>query len=403
MNRLPLLALGALVLAYALGPMATQSLTPAVPFVHRDLGVSMAVAQTLISLAFATIAIATLVCGPLADRYGRRPVILTGTGLFVLGSALAALAPTPELLIFGRIVQAAGSAAGLTLARTIIHDVYGRDRSGQVLAHVTTFMMFVPMLAPVLSGTLLDHIGWRAVFGMCALFGVIALPALALKLPETQHGPKAAPGLSATLAGFGALLTDRSFLAPALFFALAMAGVFATQAAIPFLMVEILGETATAYAAWFAVGCVAYVGGNTFTGRWGHRFSRPKLILFSGIACLASTVAGLLTLQVGGLSSAGLFIPVIVFYFSVGLAIAPVQAEAVAAQPSRSGAASGLTTGLQMATGAIVVQLVGLTHDGTAAPMCAALIACSTLALVAAASFYFAPRRASVMSAAAPA
>ena len=118
--------------AYALGPMATQILTPAVPFVHRDFAIPMAAAQTLISLSFATIALMTLIYGPLSDRFGRRPVILMGTGLFCIGSIVAGLAPTPELLIIGRMVQAAGSSAGLVLPRTIIHDVYGRERSGQV-------------------------------------------------------------------------------------------------------------------------------------------------------------------------------------------------------------------------------------------------------------------------------
>jgi DHA1 family bicyclomycin/chloramphenicol resistance-like MFS transporter len=154
MNRLHVAALGALVVAYALGPMATQILTPAVPFVHRDFVMSMAAAQTLISLSFATIAVMTLVYGPLSDRYGRRPVILTGTALFCIGSVVAGLAPTPEVLIVARMVQAAGSAAGLVLTRTIIHDVYGRERSGQVIAYLTTVMIFVPMPAPALGGVL---------------------------------------------------------------------------------------------------------------------------------------------------------------------------------------------------------------------------------------------------------
>jgi DHA1 family bicyclomycin/chloramphenicol resistance-like MFS transporter len=376
-------ALGALIAAYALGPMATQIVTPAVPFVHRDFAISMAAAQTLISLAFATIALMTLVYGPLSDRFGRRPVILAGTVLFCVGSLVAAFAPTPEVLILGRIVQAAGSSAGLVLARTIVHDVYGRDRSGQVLARVTVVMVFVPMLSPGVGGVLLDHVGWRAVFGLCALIGLSALSLLALRLPESHGSRRAELGVRDAVRGFNALLRDRRYLAPALFFSFVMATFFTTQAAIPYLIVEVRGGSATEYGVWFAVLCGFYVAGNYLTGRWGHRFTRPQLMLISGIGCLASAIVGWVAASTLEWSTPVLFVPLIVLSFFGAIAIAPVQAEAVAAQPERSGAASGLMSGVQMVIGACVVQLVGFSHDGTPHPMFAVLVACAVLALAA--------------------
>lgn len=393
MQRLHIAALAALVIAYALGPMATQILTPAVPFVHRDFGISMAAAQTMVSGAFAVIAVMTLIYGPLSDRYGRRPVILVGTTLFCAGSLLAALAPTPELLVAGRLTQAAGSAAGLTLTRTVIHDIYGRDGSGRAIAHLTTVMIFVPMLSPVVGGVMLDHVGWRAVFGVCLAIGVIALSLLALYLPETCRERTRDVSLRGAFSSFGALLTDRAYLAPALYFACIMAAIFATQAAIPYLIVEVLGGSATEYGAWFAVACAFYVAGNHFTGRWGHRYTRHGLILFSGIACVAISLAGMAAAHVMAWSTALLFVPAIALYFAGAVAIAPVQAEALAAQPHRSGAASGLLSGLQMAVGAAVVQLIGFTHDGTPYPMFAALVACSGVALAATLAVYRLPRR----------
>ena len=387
-----MVAMGALIAAYALGPMATQILTPAVPFVHRDFGIPMAAAQTLISLAFATIALMTLVYGPLSDRFGRRPVILVGTGLFCVGSLVAAAAPTPELLILGRIVQAAGSSAGLVLARTIVHDVYGRDRSGQVLARVTVVMIFVPMLSPAVGGVLLDHVGWRAVFGLCALIGVLALSLLALRLPETHGKRRADLGIRDAVQGFNALLRDRRYLAPALFFSFVMATFFATQAAIPYLIVEVRGGSATEYGVWFAVLCVFYVAGNYLTSRWGDRFTRPQLMLVSGIGCLASAIAGWIAASTLEWSTPAVFVPAIALSFFGAIAIAPVQADAVAAQPERSGAASGLMSGMQMAIGACVVQLVGFSHDGSPHPMFAILVACAVLALVAFALGYAQPR-----------
>jgi len=393
MKQLNLVALGALVVAYALGPMATQILTPAVPFVHRDFAISMAAAQTLISLAFATIAVMTLVYGPLSDRYGRRPVILTGTALFCFGSLVAALAPTPEILIAGRMLQAAGSSAGLVLTRTIVHDVYGRERSAKVLSYVTMVMIFVPMLSPLAGGLLLDHISWRAIFVLCTVLGAIALALLAARLPETHTTRATTLGLRATLGNFRALLADRRYVGPALFFGFVMATFFATQAAVPFLIVEVHGGTATEYGIWFAVVCAMYIGGNYASGRWGHLVPRGRLILFSGIGCLATAIVGLAAVDTFGWNTATLFLPTVVLSLLAAIAIAPVQAEAVAAQPERSGAASGLMSGLQMAIGATVVQAVGFSHDGTPYPMYIALIACAAIALVAYASAFVADRR----------
>jgi MFS transporter, DHA1 family, multidrug resistance protein len=393
MKQLNLVALGALVAAYALGPMATQILTPAVPFVHRDFAISMAAAQTLISLAFATIAVMTLIYGPLSDRYGRRPVILAGTGLFCLGSLIAAFAPMPEILIAGRMLQAAGSSAGLVLTRTIVHDVYGRERSARVLAYVTVVMIFVPMLSPLAGGVLLDHASWRAIFALCGAIGAVALVLLAARLPETHAVRVAKLGLREAFGNFGALLSDRRYLGPALFFSFVMATFFVTQAAIPYLIVEVRGGTATEYGVWFAVLCAFYIGGNYATARWGHLVPRGRLIVFSGVGCLATAIAGLVAVRMFGWDTATLFVPAIGLSLLGAIAIAPVQAEAVAAQPERSGAASGLMSGMQMAIGAVAVQFIGFTHDGTPYPMFIALIACAAAALLAYVGATFAQRR----------
>jgi DHA1 family bicyclomycin/chloramphenicol resistance-like MFS transporter len=387
-------ALGALVAAYALGPLATQIVTPAVPFVHRDFAIPMAAAQTLISLAFAGIAVMTLVYGPLSDRFGRRPVILVGTALFCAGSLVAALAPSPEVLIVGRIVQAAGSSAGLVLARTVVHDFYGPERSGRVLARVTLVMILVPMLSPGIGGILLDHTSWRAVFWLCALAGAIALSLLASRLPETHRARRTGLGLRDAVRGFGALLRDRGYLAPALFFSFVMAAFFVAQAALPYLIVEVQGGSATEYGVWFAVLCAVYAAGNYLTGRWSGRFTRAQLVLVSGIGCLVPAAAGWVAAGTLGWSTPTLFVPVVVLSFFGAIAIAPVQAAAVAAQPERSGTASGLMSGMQMAIGACVVQLVGFSHDGTPYPMFAVLVACALLALAAFAMGYARPRRA---------
>jgi DHA1 family bicyclomycin/chloramphenicol resistance-like MFS transporter len=396
MRRISIMTLAALVAANALGPMATQMVTPAIPFVHRDLHVPMAVAQTLVSLAFAAIALMTLAFGPLSDRFGRRPVILAGTGLFCAGSLIGALAPTPEVLILGRIVQASGSAAGLVLARAIVHDMYGSERSARVLAYLTVAMIFVPMLSPVVGGLLIEYLDWRAVFEFCAVAGLAALSLLVLWLPETagERGEDEQPHRS--WEGVVALLRDWRYLALIFFFSLIMATFFTFQAALPYLIVEVRGGSATEYGAWFALACVFYVAGVYASARRGDVIGRFNLMLISGLGCLASAIAGLAF--VGSNWTVPIVIaPMLVLCFFGGLAVAPVQAAAVSLRPRHSGAASGLMSGMQMAIGAAVVQIVGFSHDGTPHPMFMVLVGCSALALLAAMVANAAPLRAGIV------
>jgi DHA1 family bicyclomycin/chloramphenicol resistance-like MFS transporter len=297
-------------------------------------------------------------------------------------------------MLLGRALQAAGSAAGLTLTRTVIHDVCGGERSGRVLAHLTTVMIFVPMLAPGVGGILLDHVGWRAVFGVCLLFGVIALSLLAAYLPETHHERARELKLQTALASFGLLLNDRNYLVPAIVFSCVTGAIFATQAAIPYLIVEVLDGSATEYGMWFGIACLFYIAGNQFTARWGQRFAPRKLILYSGIGCVAAAIVGAAVVHAFAWSTALLFLPTITLYFFAGVGIAPVQSEALAAQPARSGAASGLLSGMQMAVGATIVQVIGFSHNGTPYPMFVGVIVCTVVALISIMGLYRAPQRA---------
>ena len=125
-----------LVLATALGPFAMQVFLPALPAIQAGFGVSAATAQLSFSLSAFAIAVSTLFYGPVSDRLGRRPALLGGLVIYLVGSLLCAAAPSISLLIIGRIVQAAGGCAGLVLCRAIIRDLYSLDRSAAVLAYV---------------------------------------------------------------------------------------------------------------------------------------------------------------------------------------------------------------------------------------------------------------------------
>src|SRR5579864_1330551 len=120
-----------------IGPLAVHLFMPVIPAVKAALGLTDAMAQLTFSIALFGMAFATLFYGSLSDRYGRRPILLSGLALFLVGSAISALADSMLPLVIGRLVQAIGAGCGITLVRAIAQDVYGPSRLVKAIAYLT--------------------------------------------------------------------------------------------------------------------------------------------------------------------------------------------------------------------------------------------------------------------------
>jgi len=176
-----------------------QILLPALPVIKETFQVSTEVAQLTLSLSMLAIALGTLFYGPLSDKYGRKPVMLLGLFITVVGSIFCFLANTIELLIVGRFIQAFGGAVGLVLARAIVRDVYGAQEAARVIATLVMVMVVIPMLSPALGGEIMHRIGWEYVFVLIALACILILLLLSKSLPETLKEPVTLTGTVAIL------------------------------------------------------------------------------------------------------------------------------------------------------------------------------------------------------------
>ena len=165
----------ALVAITLIGPLSIHLFLPALPQVKDAFGISDGLAQFTFSITLFTMAGTTLIYGALSDHYGRRPVLLSGLVLFLVGIALAALAPTVELFIVGRLIQAIGAGCGVSLARAIARDAYGPERLVKAIAYLTMAYTLGPMISPPVGGLLVDHFGWRSIFWFALTAGCFIL------------------------------------------------------------------------------------------------------------------------------------------------------------------------------------------------------------------------------------
>ncbi len=379
----PRLFLVTLVAATALGPLAMQIFLPSLPLIQSDLGVSAATAQLVLSLSMVAISFSMLVYGPLSDRFGRRPLLILGLALFLVGSLVGAIAPNIATLVAGRTIQAVGGAAALVLTRTIIRDIYGRARAASMIAYVTTAMVIAPMLAPAIGGVISDYLGWRANFAFVGLAGILVISLVVARLPETHHERASFAGVRNMIIVFAQLLRTPEFRGFALQSSFAVATFFSFAAAAPYVVIVVMDRPASIYGIFFMVVSLAFMLGNFIAGRISEQVGVERMVLLGSGLAVAGTLLSLVCLLTFGWVPWSLFGPVILLGLGNGMSIPNAIAGAISVDPRVAGTASGLAGFLQMLIAALFAQLAGMWQNGTPYPMIGFMIAAATLSLTA--------------------
>jgi len=375
-----------------IGPLAIHFFLPVVPAVKVAFGVSEATAELTFSITLVTMAVATLVYGTLSDRFGRRPVLLSGLVLFLVGSAFSALAVSVEMLIAGRLVQALGAGCSVTITRAMARDTYGPDTLVKAIAYLTMAYTLGPMFAPPLGGVLVDHLGWRSVVWVALVIGAVITAAAYVVLGETRRGERARRR-GGVLGDYVALVRDVRFSALVLQSGFCSGTFFAIVAASPFLTEETLGRSATEYGIFFFVFPAGYCIGNLVSSRFAGRVSIEAMVML-GAAINFLAAAGQAAVIGGGvLSVLSIFGPGLLVTFAQGLALPNAQAGAMQVKPALAGTAAGLGVFVQMILSALFAQIYGWTANGTPMPMIATAMVAAALSLIAGAIPFFRARR----------
>lgn len=360
----------------AIGPFTLHALSPALPAISEGLGVSAAKAQILISLSLVAMAVATLVWGPLSDRLGRRPVLLLGLVVAAVGSALAAAAPGLPLAIVGRVLQAAGGAAGMVLARAVAQDVFGSARSAGVIGQMTAFMVAAPMVAPTISGFIVAGSGWRGVFWMSAALCALLVILTRARLPETAPPATGATGPAAMLRAFVEVGSRRAFWRYAGYASFSLAGFYYFVAITPYVMREAFAQGPAAYGLYFIMLSATFMVTNFIAGHVSARFGPERVLMGGALMSLAGPLISS-ALLIGGLHlPVVLFLPGVIQSLGAGLAMPNAMAGAVASAPGRAGAASGLLGFSQFLLASATTQIGGFLPHGEPLTVPLGMLAC---------------------------
>ena len=388
MTRIPGPSFGvALGMITFIGPLAIHLFFPAIPAVKAAFGLSDAMAQFTFSVAVFGMAFATLVYGSLADRYGRRPVLLSGLGFFLAGTVLSAAATTVPLLVAGRLVQAVGAGCGVTLVHTIARDAYGSERLVQAIAYLTMFYALGPMVSPVVGGVLVDMLGWRSVFGFALVAGAVVTASAYRVIYETRPIGETRGGDN-VLQGYARLIAQPRFTALVLQTGFSTGTFMILGSASSTLMKELLGRPATEFGVYFVLLPIGFISGTLISSRLGNRASTEAMVLVGSLLCLAAVAVQAVLLLSGHVSPLAFFLPGLFVTMAQGIALPYAQAGAMATIPRLAATAAGIGVFVQQFCGGAFAQLYGLVADGTPAPMVAATLLSAVLGVIAGAIAY---------------
>tara|TARA_B100000676_G_C18032965_1_gene819947 strand:- start:740 stop:1885 length:1146 start_codon:yes stop_codon:yes gene_type:complete len=372
-----------LILITAISSFALQIVVPAMPGLALDFGTSFGIAQMSLSAFLVGMVLGQLVYGSLSDRYGRRPVLLAGLTLFLAGSFFCLFAWDITPLIVGRVLQAIGSSAGIVLSRAIIRDLYDRERSAQMLAYITAAMVIAPMVSPIIGGYLYEWFGWQAIFWFVIAFGVFVTGSCFLWLHETHFERGVTSSFADMLRGFGYLLRLRRFRGYAFQVAFTTASFYSFLGGASAVAINVYGTSASGYGWWFILISGGYMTGNFISGRIGRRVRSDRMITVGTVLSLLGCLVLLSVYLVGGLTSAVFFLICGLVSVGNGFSMPNGFAGAVSVDPSRAGAASGLSGALQMGIGATLMTVVGHTLSDTPLPVILMMLIGATLAWLA--------------------
>ncbi|WP_299079663.1 multidrug effflux MFS transporter [uncultured Ruegeria sp.] len=371
-----------LVLLSGLSALSMNLFLPSLPNMALHFETDYKVMQLSIALYLLVNAVLQILIGPIADKAGRRPVLLWGLSLFLLATLGCIYAPSAAVFLAFRMCQAV-VVVGMVLSRAAVRDLYDQDQAASMIGYVTMGMAVVPMIGPAIGGLLEESFGWRANFWLPFAVGALTLALTFTDFGETST--KSGKTLLQQFREYPELLTSPRFWGYSLSSAFSSGAFFAYLGGAPFIGTELFGMSAAEVGIYFGAPAVGYFIGNFLSGRYSVRFGVNRMVLW-GCWLNALGVALSAVLFLAGMGTALSFFGFMTFVgVGNGMTIPNATSGALSVRPHLAATASGLSGAIMLGGGAGLSALAGavLTKETGAMPLLWLMLATAVLAIAA--------------------
>lgn len=360
--------LAILVLLVIFCPLAIDIYLPAFPTMAEQLVVSEQQLQQTVAIFMLTVGLGQLIAGPLADKFGRKPIAIFGITTYAIAALLAYYAPNFAVLMIARAIQGVGACATFVIAFAIVRDRFGSERSGQMITYLNGIVCFIPALAPILGAWLTVQFGWRINFLFLALFAFIGLLVTVLFFKETRPEDSLYQGHILDLRRFIPIIKNPVFLFNSCICMISMSAILAYVTLAPGWLITELGGTVSDFTFWFTVNAILSIIASFVAPMYIKKHSQTALRL--GLSLLVT--AGVLLILTSHIKTALAFmLPILLSALGFALTMGSAAGKALSGFAKQAGTASALIGVMQMSGASILVVLSQLT--GLSTPLLIAL------------------------------
>ncbi|MFT7175966.1 MAG: DHA1 family bicyclomycin/chloramphenicol resistance-like MFS transporter [Halioglobus sp.] len=371
----------------ALGPLSIDMYLPAMPAMKLALNTDIAGMQLTISAYLIGFALFHLLCGPLADRFGRKPVLLGGTLMFIGACIGCSLATTIEELQAWRFAQGVGACVGPTLSRTIARDIFGPSRVAKVFSLIAMLMALAPAVAPTLGGVMLLVLPWPSVFVFLAVYGCAIVILTSRYLPESL-AEKQSLRPAAILKNYGQLFADPVYMTVTVASGMTYAAMISYLSSSSFIYIDMLGVPVQYFGLIFLTTVLGYMGGSALSARLSSAHNSESLMLIGSVIAVIATLAMWVATAFFPTSLYAIMLPMTFYTTALGIVLPHAMTIALRPFAHIAGTASAFLGFIQMSLSAGASAAVGYFLTTTPQPMVLTMVFISITALFLASRTY---------------
>lgn len=345
-----------------LSPLAIDIYLPSMPAMAEEFQVSPSQVQSTLVLFLFAMGVGQILIGPLADRFGRRPIALFGVILYGLSSMLAVISSEFEVLQLARILQGVAACSTSIVVFSAVRDSFSNDDSAHYYSYLNGVICVIPALAPTLGGLLAIQFGWRSTFIFMAVYAAIILLVIAKKLPETRPESTVTSGSLYNWEQFKPVLKDSHFLFYAFACMVGMGSILTYVSYAPDWIIRHLGMSELTFSGLFGLNALVNIAACFAAPLVIKKFGNRQTAIIAFFTLLLSALLQWAVQTWGpatGLSAAFSFmLPMMVLCIGFALLLGPATSMALSAFGNRAGTASATLGCLQMSGAALLAGLL---------------------------------------------